>query len=72
MYFDRIYGSGFAVAYAHCFAITCIALITQATGYLGAGTGEDDASSLAGMGGNLVQLTPETIKDLGSEQIYKV
>ena len=44
----------------------------QATGYLGAGNGEDDASSLAGMGGNLVQLTPETIKDLGSEQIYKV
>ena len=44
----------------------------QATGYLGAGTAEDDASSLTGMGGNLVQLTPESIKDLGSEQIYKV
>ena len=43
----------------------------QATGYLG-GAGEEDNTSLAGLGGSLVQLTPETIKDLGSEQIYKV
>ncbi len=43
---------------------------TQATGYLG--SGDEDSTSLTGVGGNLVQLTPETIKDLGSEQIYKV
>jgi hypothetical protein len=49
----------------------CSISFAQATGYLGAGTAEDDASSLTGMGGNLVQLTPESIKDLGSEQIYK-
>ncbi len=44
----------------------------QATGYLGGGGGDDEATSLTGVGGNLVQLTPEAIKDLGSEQIYKV
>jgi hypothetical protein len=33
---------------------------------------EEETSALQGVGGNLVQLTPETIKDLGSEQIYKV
>ncbi|GAX79845.1 hypothetical protein CEUSTIGMA_g7285.t1 [Chlamydomonas eustigma] len=41
----------------------------EASGYLGA---EEDTAALQGVGGNLVQLTPETIKDLGSEQIYKI
>lgn len=39
----------------------------EATGHL-----EDDPASLQGVNGQLVQLTPENIKELGSEQILKI
>ena len=42
-------------------------LALQAAGYL-----ENDPASLQGVGGHLVQLTPDNIKELGSDQIFKV
>ena len=36
------------------------------------GAGEDEASVLQGVGSHLVQLTPEVVKDLTPEQIYKI
>lgn len=33
---------------------------------------EDELANLQAMGGQLVQLTPDMIKELGSDQIYKI
>lgn len=50
--------------------VTMICNLLQSTGYPGT---EDDVASLQGtLGGGLVQLTPEVIKEMGSDQIYKV
>lgn len=44
-------------------ALECL----QAAGYV-----ESDPASLQGVVGRLVQLTPDNIKELGSDQILKV
>ena len=48
-------------------ALPVIVRTLQATGHL-----EEDMSSMQGVTGHLVQLTPENIKELGSDQIFKV
>ncbi len=47
----------------------CVCVCSQSTQYPG---GDEELLQLQDVGGQLVQLSPEMIKELSSDQIYKI